>query len=276
MTLHSPEYGTSTAYHSDRATLPSGVPFDRLRTVSLANGRTNNRSSRLDPMLSGQQENADSYLTIPYLGTIIPNMGTIDKKTFGLGEALFSKTQRQVLGLLFGNPNRSFYANEIVRYAGIGIGTVQRELEKLSGAGILTITKIGNQKHYQANRGSPIFEELYNIVVKTFGVSDVLRRALEVFVEDIRFAFIYGSVAKGTDHAGSDIDVMLVSQKLTYPDVMSVISHVESKLGRVVNPTLYKPSEFRKRIVTDSGFVRKVMEQPKIFLIGTEDDISPI
>jgi predicted nucleotidyltransferase len=200
-------------------------------------------------------------------------MGTLTKKTIGLGEALFSKTQRKVLGLLFGNPDRSFYANEIVRHSDIGIGTVQRELEKLSKATIITVKRIGNQKHYQANRESPIFEEMYGIVLKTFGVSDVLSRALEVFVEDIRIAFIYGSVAKGTDHAGSDIDIMLVSQKLTYPDVMSVISEVESKLGRVVNPTLYKPSEFRKRIVTDSAFVKRVLDQPKIFLIGTEDDI---
>ena len=214
------------------------------------------------------------FLTIPILGIIIPNMGTKPWKSVGLGEALFSKTQRKVLGLLFGNPDRSFYANEIVRLAGIGIGTVQRELEKLSGAAILTTKKIGNQKHYRANHESPIFEELYGIVLKTFGVADVLRKGMMDLAEDIDVAFIFGSVAKGTDHANSDIDIMIVSSNLTYPDVMSALSEVESKLGRNVNPTLYKPAQFRKRVVSDNGFIRRVIEQPKIFLIGTEDDIS--
>jgi len=206
------------------------------------------------------------------MGIIIPNMGAKINKKVGLGEALFSKTQRQVLGLLFGNPDRSFYANEIVRHAGIGIGTVQRELEKLTGAAILTSEKIGNQKHYRVNHDSPIFEELYGIVLKTFGASEVLRKAMLGLTKDIDFAFIYGSVAKGTDHASSDIDVMIVSPKLTYPDIMTALSEVESQLGRTVSPTIYKPEEFSKRVQTDSSFVKRVLNQPKIFLIGTEND----
>lgn len=212
-------------------------------------------------------------MIIPNLGIIIPNMGMYSQEATGLGEALFSKTQRKVLGLLFGNPDRSFYANEIVRQAGIGIGTVQRELEKLTKSGLLTTWYIGNQKHYQANRESPIFEELYGIVLKTFGLSKVVRETLEIFAEDIEVAFIYGSVAKGTDHASSDVDIMIVSDKLTYSDIMSVIPLIESKLDRHVNATLYKPSEFRKRVDTDSSFVKRVMEQPKILLIGMEDEI---
>ncbi len=200
-------------------------------------------------------------------------MGTNSQKTTGLGKALFSKTQRQVLGLLFGSPDRSFYANEIVRRAGVGIGTVQRELGKLSKAGIITTRKIGNQKHYQANRESPIFEELYGIVLKTFGLSKTVREAFEIFMEDIEVAFIYGSVAKGTDHANSDIDIMIVSDRLAYPDIMSVIHQIESKLDRNVNTTLYKSLELRKRADTDNSFVKRVMEQPRIFLMGTEDDI---
>ncbi len=199
-------------------------------------------------------------------------MGKKSHKAFGLGEALFSKTQRQVLGLLFGNPDRSFYANEIVRRAGIGIGTVQRELAKLTKAGILTTRKIGNQKHYQVNRESPIFEELYGIVLKTFGLSETVREALKVFTGDIKFSFIYGSVAKGTDHANSDIDIMIVSDRLTYSDIMSVIHHIESKLNRRVNATLYKSFELKKKADTDSSFVKRVLEQPKIFLTGTEDE----
>ncbi len=200
-------------------------------------------------------------------------MGTIGRKKAGLGEALFSKTQQQVLGLLFGNPDRSFYAKEIVRHAGIGTGTVQRELEKLSGAGILTTKKIGNQKHYQANRQSPIFEELHGIVIKTFGISDTLRHILKAFEDRIEYAFIYGSVAKGTDHAFSDIDVLIVSDRLAYADILSVLPQVESKLERTVNPTLFKKSDLRKKIDSDNSFVVRVLDQPKIFLFGTEDDI---
>jgi len=212
-------------------------------------------------------------LIIPKLGIIVPNMGTIQKKGTGLGDALFSKTQQQVLGHLYTSPDRSFYVNEIVHRAGMGIGTVQRELEKLSRAGILTVRKIGNQKHYQANRESPIFEELYGLVLKTFGVSDVLRKALEQFSEKITTAFIFGSVARGTDHATSDIDIMIISDSLAYPDLMAVIPQAESKLGRTVNLRLFSTSEFSNKLGADSSFVQRVIKQPKIFLIGTENDI---
>jgi hypothetical protein len=151
-------------------------------------------------------------------------MGTIEAKHTGLGEVLFSKTQRQVLGLLFGNPDRSYYANEIVRLAGVGSGTVQRELEKLSVAGLLSVKRVGNQKHYQADRQSPIFEELYGIVLKTFGVGDVLRLAMAELAGQIKVAFVYGSVAKGTDKSHSDIDVMIISEKLTYEPLAKVLT----------------------------------------------------
>lgn len=132
-----------------------------------------------------------------------------------MGDALFTKTQQQVLRLLFGQPGRSFYANEIVRYAGLGISTVQRELARLSEVGLLSVTRQGNQKHYQANVASPIFEELRGIVVKTFGVADVLKEALLPMADKIQLAFIYGSVAKGSDTAESDIDLMLIADRLS-------------------------------------------------------------
>ena len=170
-------------------------------------------------------------LTVPIMGTIVPNMGTVNK-TISLGEALFSKTQRQVLGLLFGTPERSFYLNEIVRIAGVGIGTVQRELEKLACAGLLTVEKIGNQKHYQANHNSPIYDELRGLVVKTFGLADVLRKALEPCLAKISVAFIYGSQAAGTDGASSDIDVMILAEQLSYPELLTAFSGIDSTLGR--------------------------------------------
>ncbi|MCK4507434.1 MAG: nucleotidyltransferase domain-containing protein [Desulfuromonadales bacterium] len=196
--------------------------------------------------------------------------------TSGLGDALFSKTQRQVLSLLFGNPDKSFYVKEIVRYAGVGIGSVQRELEKLSMVGLLTIEKIGNQKHYKANRKSPIFEELRGIVKKTFGLADVLRKTLDEFRGSVELAFVYGSVAKGTDKANSDVDVMIISDQLTYPEVLASVASIEVNIGRSVNPTIYTTQEFKDKIQADSSFVTRVISQQKIFLIGSEDDIPTV
>ena len=196
-------------------------------------------------------------------------MGT--KKT-SLGEALFTKTQRRVLGLLFGHPERSYYANEIVRFAGAGIGAVQRELERLESAQLVTVSKIGNQKHYQANREAPIFDELRGIVLKTFGVADHLRAALAPLAKRIRAAFIYGSVAKGTDTASSDVDVMIVSDDLSFPEAIQALSKAEQEVRRSVNPSVYSPESWRRKLA-ESGFVKRVMEQPRIFLVGTDDDL---
>ena len=198
-------------------------------------------------------------------------MGTIGA---GLSDALFTKTQQRVLGLLFGNPDRSYYANEIVRLAGSGIGAVHRELEKLAAAGIIDVRRVGNQKHYQANRQSPIFDELRGIAVKTFGIADVLRSFLEPFAERIRAALIYGSVAKESDTAGSDIDLMIVSGDLSYADLFTVLSEAEDKLGRSVQPTVYKPAEFQHKLKGDNAFLQRVMEQPVIYLIGSQDDLE--
>ncbi len=203
-------------------------------------------------------------------------MGTIGGDNYGLSDALFSKTQRQVLSLLFGNPDKSFYTNEIVRFAGVGIGTVQRELGKLSKVGLLSIKKIGNQKHFQANRESPIFEELRGIVQKTFGLSDVLRSSLSDHRKKIKLAFIYGSIAKGTDKAGSDIDVMIVSDQLSYSEALETFSVVEEKLGRPLNPTIYKIDEFQNKIAAGNSFVTRVIKQKKLILIGSEDDIPAV
>jgi len=200
-------------------------------------------------------------------------MGTLDGKTYSLGEALFSKTQRQILGLLFGHPDKSYFAKEIYRLAGLGVGTVHRELDKLTSVGLLTLEHVGNQKHYRANRKSPIFEELRGIVQKTFGLADVLREALSGHADEIKLAFIYGSVAKETDRASSDIDVLIISNDLSYSEVLSLFDTAESRVGRKVNPTIYKNEEFQKKLMADNNFVKRIIDQPKIFLIGSEDDI---
>jgi predicted nucleotidyltransferase len=204
------------------------------------------------------------------MGIIIPQMGTIK---VGLSDALFTKTQQRVVGLLFGNPDRSYYANEIVRFAGAGTGAVQRELEKLTAAGLLSVTKIGNQKHYQANRQSPIFEELRGIVLKTFGVADVLREALTALHDQILAAFIYGSIAKGSDTARSDIDVMVIGEDLSYGDVFSCLAQTESQIGRAIHPTVYSRDEFKRKLSDGNDFLFRLLEQPKIFLIGADGDL---
>ncbi|MBE0597109.1 MAG: nucleotidyltransferase domain-containing protein [Desulfuromonadales bacterium] len=203
-------------------------------------------------------------------------MGTIRENSPGIGGALFTKTQRQVLGLLFGNPGRTYYLNEIVRKAEVGIGTVQRELEKLTAAGLLTVKKVGNQKHYQADSRSPIFQELRGIVLKTFGVADELRQALEPFSSKITIAFVYGSIARGADTASSDIDIMIISEGLGYPEVIDAFTEAETRLGRPINPTLYSPAEIRRKLAEDNSFLKRVTGQEKIFLIGSDDDIPKL
>ena len=114
-----------------------------------------------------------------------------------LADALFTKTQQNVLQLLYGRPDRSFYTKEILRLTGMGVHTIKRELDRMVDAGILTLTQIGNQKHYQANPACPLYEELVSIIKKTVGLADVLREALEPLLKNIHVAFVYGSVAKG-------------------------------------------------------------------------------
>ena len=210
------------------------------------------------------------------MGYMIPNMGNNSRKTFSISDALFTKTQQQLLRLLFGQPEKSFYSKEIVDKAGIGTGTVLRELEKLSTAGLVTVKKIGNQKHYQANPSSPVFDELKGIVRKTFGLADPLHLVLEQFKNKTKVAFIYGSVAKGSDTAESDIDLMLISDQLTYPDLLVSFSELETQLGRQLNPTIYTVEEFRSKMIAENSFVARVIEQPKIFLIGSKDDLPPV
>lgn len=189
-------------------------------------------------------------------------------------DALFSKTQQRVLAVLFGQPDRSFYANEIIALADSGSGAVQRELARLEAAALITTQKIGNQKHYQANHESPIFTELRGIVLKTFGVADVLRTALQTLWPQIELAFVYGSMAKGNEHAGSDIDLMVVGELTSNTQLLAALQAAQSQLGRVINPSLYTQAEFTQRISEGRSFIMRVLEQPKIFVKGAEHDIA--
>jgi predicted nucleotidyltransferase len=190
-----------------------------------------------------------------------------------LADALFTKTQQRVLGVLFGQPDRSFYASELIRHAGTGSGAAQRELARLEESGLIVARRIGHQKHYQANAASPLFSELRDIVLKTVGLAEPLRGALNPVSSAIRAAFVYGSVAKATDQAASDIDLMIISDSLTYGELFGALERVTRTLGRKVNPTVYTVAEFSKRARTENAFVTRVLEQPKLWVIGSDDDL---
>ena len=192
----------------------------------------------------------------------------------GLADALFSGVQQRVLGILFGNPDRSFFSNELQRLAGSGKGALQRELDRLVRAGLATVRAVGNQKHYQANRQAPIFEEMRGIAVKTFGVADVVRQALLPLTDRTGAAFIYGSVAKRTDTARSDVDLLVVSDDLGYQQLIKALQPAEKRLGRKISPTLYSRAELAKKRSAKSSFIARVLEQPKIFVIGSERDLG--
>jgi predicted nucleotidyltransferase len=195
------------------------------------------------------------------------------RRQTGLADALFSTTQRRVLGLLFGQPERSFYASELIALVGAGSGAVQRELARLEQSGLVTVRRLGTQKHFQANPDSPLFGELSSIARKTVGLAEPLRDALTPLASRIIAAFVFGSVAKRKDTAASDIDLMVVSDRLTYADVFEALEAVSSMLGRTINPTIYTRREFVKRRRESNAFLTRVLAQPKLWILGTDDDL---
>jgi predicted nucleotidyltransferase len=208
----------------------------------------------------------------------MPNMGITSIKSkqdqqLSMVDALFSKTQKNVLALLYGQPEQSFYTNEIIKKSGGGSGAVQRELSRLIRSGLATVTRIGSQNHYRANADAPIYEELCKIIRKTVGLVEPIRQALKPLSDHIDFAFVFGSVAKKKDSAFSDIDLLIVSESLTYADVYPALEEVSHQFGRDIQPTIYSPSELKKRIKSDSVFIRRVLEQPKLWVIGQESEL---
>src|SRR5262245_36427939 len=214
--------------------------------------------------------------TIPNSGMILPEMGRAEtwSKRGGLADALFTPVQQRVLGLLFGQPQRRFQSAEIIRLAGSGTGAVHRQLQRLASTGLVAVTREGNQKYYQANRDSPVYPELYGLAVKTMGVVEPLRVALEPLAGRIVAAFVFGSVAKGSDHAGSDLDLLVVGDDLEYADVYPVLEKAERRLGRPVNPTVMSRAEWQQKRARRDSFAARVAAQPKLFVIGSEDALG--
>lgn len=209
---------------------------------------------------------------VPECGTIAPEMGT--KATWGREvAALFGKTRRAVLSLLFCHPDEAFHLREIVRLTGAGQGAVQRELERLARAGLIIRRQKGNLVLHQANRCSPVFAELQSLMLKTAGLADPLRNALAPVADRIRVAFVYGSVARGEATPDGDVDVLIVG-KVTLAEVAPLVRQAEDRIGREVNVAIYPETEFQAKSRSGHAFLSRVLEGPKIFLVGDADELE--
>ncbi|MEI9979947.1 MAG: nucleotidyltransferase domain-containing protein [Edaphobacter sp.] len=196
-------------------------------------------------------------------------MGTNSKS---LGDLLFGQTRGRVLALLYGMPDQTFFVRQIAREIGTSVGSVQRELETLSEVGLLNQTTIGRQVFYQANSHHPAFADVRSLIAKTSGIFHQLRSALASLASQIIFALVYGSIARGDEDAGSDVDLMIVGN-VTLDDVLAQLTSVENAIGRPINPTVYSLKEFKTKIKDGNHFLTSVLHGKKVLLIGEEDEL---
>ena len=186
---------------------------------------------------------------------------------------LGSKLRVKVLGWLFTHPDERYFVRQLTALLGEDSTNVSRELIRLEKPGVLVTTKEGKQKYYQANRESPIYDEIHGLIVKTTGVADVLRSALAPSAGRINVAFIFGSIASGNEDKTSDIDVLVVGA-ISFGDAVSLLSSSEEKLGREINLVVYPLAEFKQKVRDDHHFVKAVLDSEKIFLIGDEGELA--
>jgi len=190
-----------------------------------------------------------------------------------LSSVLFTEYRSRVLGLLLLHPERSYYLREIARLTTTVPGTLKREMDKLLEVGLLTVQKVGNQNHYQANRECPIYEDLANVLRKTSGLSDVLIAALIPLSEKLQSAFVFGSVASGKVNAKSDIDLLLIGE-LSYAEVVPLLHPLQEQLDREINPKIFTVKEWTKLLKDNGAFVHDVLSKPKLFIIGNEQQLN--
>jgi len=190
-----------------------------------------------------------------------------------LSEIVFKEYRRRVLGLLLLTPDESYHVREIARLTGTVAGTLHKELTKLAEASVLLREPQGKQVYYRANTDCLIFEELASILRKTSGVKDILAEQLRPRSDDIKAAFVFGSVASGKATAESDIDILVIGD-LSFSDAVKALYPAQDALGREINPKVYNHNEWQKAIQEQSSFIKDVMEKPKLFLIGSKDDIG--
>jgi predicted nucleotidyltransferase len=190
-----------------------------------------------------------------------------------LADALFPKTRQRVLGLLYSAPGRELHMREIARLTGVTVSAIQRELEQLSRTGILLEAKRGNQRVFRANPDCPLHEELAGFAIKTYGIADLLREAVRPFHP--QEAFIYGSIAKKTDRAHSDVDVLVVGDDLDYSALMNACLDLQPRIGRAINVKVFRAEEYRRELAKPDSFVARVRAEPVIELIeGDKDGIE--
>jgi predicted nucleotidyltransferase len=192
-----------------------------------------------------------------------------------LSSLLFSDYRRRVLGLLLLHPDTTYHVRELARLTGTSAGTLHKELTKLTNGGVLRRQEVGNQVRYSADRDCPVFEELASILRKTSGLVDVLVDALSGIEKNIVLAFVFGSVARGKQQSNSDVDVMLVGS-LGFADAVQVLHPVQATLQREINPVVYSLEEFRRRAASDDSFVREVLAEPKLFVVGNENELRKL
>jgi predicted nucleotidyltransferase len=186
---------------------------------------------------------------------------------------LFKDYRRRVLGLLLLHPDKAYHVREIARLTGTVAGTLHKELAKLAEVGLLQKLAQGNQVLYQANRQSLIFEELASILRKTSGIAEVLANALTPHLQQIDFAFVFGSVASGKASMTSDIDVLIVGN-LDFAEAVKVLHPAQTLLGREINPKIYTLDEWRKTQRENSAFAKELLTKPRINIIGDMDDFG--
>jgi hypothetical protein len=186
--------------------------------------------------------------------------------------ALFSDSQARLFRWLFGQPERSYHLSELRRLTELGSASLQRELNRLVDAGLVLSERVGNLRRFQANPQSPVYAELIALTRKTLGTVPLLCEALQPIAARLETAFIYGSVAKQTDTAQSDINMMLVGEDLSLNEILTLLLPLETQLGRKINPNCYTPSEYARRLAEPDSFVNRVLAQPILSLIGKDLD----
>jgi len=187
-----------------------------------------------------------------------------------LALSIFTDRQVRLFRWLFGQPERSFYLNELLRLTGLSSASLQQELKRLTAAGVVLSTRTGNLRLFQANRASPVFPELLALTRKTCGVPALLAQALEPLHHQLTHAWLYGSVAKHEDTSASDVDVLLVGKDLRLAQVLELLQPTEVALGRKINPTCYSPDEFERRRSDPDSFVSRVLAQATVPLLDGE------
>lgn len=186
---------------------------------------------------------------------------------------LFSEYRRRVLGLLLLHPDERYHVREIARLTSTTAGTLHRELSKLAKANVLLRELSGNQVYYQANRNLPIYPELTSILKKTSGLVDVLVDVLTPLAEKIEVAFVFGSVAKGTENLGSDIDVLIIGD-IDFTEIVTALYSAQTSLGREINPKIYSREEWRTCLQKQELFIQEILNNPKLFIMGAENGLG--